>query len=258
MEKIFDCLDSADRARMAQTCATWRRIVYRKSVWANELIYYEKTLLMYPNAPRGARHHGSYNIVCFLDWLNKVGFNSKCGIVGMSKIKDETEFYTVAHNYWLKSEYRCYIIDHHHHLSDLLIAPLLEDLPYCEKARIYHRLKKYEAIHIKNPYATFLSKQALCIERSIIGCEGKTLIPYIPVTTEDTTDPLQKQYRETRAILEKRISYIEQKCNVYIEVLKAASSALTRLGIAEFVHNDSWYKSSCERIWSIAGFSYVT
>jgi hypothetical protein len=250
MDSILSYCDTTDLARLAQINKTWQRIVYRKSVWEPQNIEYCHTDLMLPTPPRGARHIGGQTHICFNRWLTGCIHNNILSHVLPAYIhhtEDPKKYMERAYKFWTEHGKPCFILQHHH-VCDVLIAPLPKGMSRAERTRILYQLVKARKSVSKNAYATYLLTQIAY----------NHTFPELPVPLlEADATPLARLRHATLKLAQDRAAQI----NAFNAALQAtythSAQLLTAHGFAEFEANDTWFRGGRDAAWSAAGFSYV-
>jgi len=121
---LMSFMDADMLARMAQTCKTWKLLVYRTAVW--------KDLTWRPRVPQffaqhvvcsSFRHVGEPNKICFLAWITQLLHNPDQYPAlhpGVEHVEKPKDFVTLAQKYWRMLKKPC-TIPHHHKWSDVCI-----------------------------------------------------------------------------------------------------------------------------------------
>lgn len=252
MERILSFFDSADYAVMAQTCNSWRRIVYRKSLWDRwNTVYRPNISLLHTSVPKGARHVGAPSKICFLAWLQeqtKFGTEPSDGLsVVVRHIGDHSVFLKAAYGQWKRARCPCTVLNHHK-IYDLLRLPMPASFTKTDQRRILCRLIKLSECARSNAYSHYLYMQHQHLIRTIV-------MPPLDLP-EEPSDPFNVYCRQTQAAVRARNTAINALVQKIIEKYTASSSALARRGKAEFENNDRWYETEHGRIWDTAGFTY--
>lgn len=251
MERIFDFLNSCDLALMAQTCAVWKRIVYRKSVWQKKNFnYHDPHMILHDRIPTHARHIGITTRFCYLHWLQEktMLFSIHDSLpIYLQHITDPEKFMKATYKYWQRHGCPCYVKEHHE-LQDLLIVPFPASFSKAEKQRVLYRLIDSSFSTSMNAYAHYLA------------CEGGRMDYTHTIPTMETVrnglDPLQKFRAEAHKIICARLEAINVAIHTYAGRYHACMTALTRRGFSEFENNDTWYNRDRDAVWSTAGFLY--
>lgn len=123
---LMSFMDADMLARMAQTCKTWKLLIYRTSVWKNltwrprvPQFFAQHVVCSSPNI----RHVGEPNQICFLAWIAQLLHHPDQypalhpGVEYAEKPKD---FVALAQKYWRMLKKPC-TISHHHKWSDVCI-----------------------------------------------------------------------------------------------------------------------------------------
>jgi hypothetical protein len=251
MDHIFTFLDHASLGKMAQVSNSWKRLVYRKSVWERECwdLSQQAKLTIFLNVlASGARHYGEPTSLCFLYWL-------MCSISSIEsplpicilRIKDHVRFVTESKKYWIEQKKPCKI-SNHFHVRDLLPFSYPSDFTQSDKIRLYHRLIT-SAISYRgctNVYANF-------IQHRIVNYSWTLPSAYIDSDVSD--DPYKKYLNEVRYIRNERSAHInrvlsEPLINTYNKSLRALNSC----SAFEFQTNDALYKKDPVCAWEGAAF----
>jgi hypothetical protein len=250
MEKVLSYMDCSDYARMAQTCNTWRRIVYRKSVWKPFNVNYRvfpDLLLEMP--PQGARHIGSPTHACFLNWLVKTtNFRSETIPISYERIGDPKKFIESMRRHWHRSGYPCLIKDHFN-IYDLLRLPFPSSMSSSDKKRILYRIVSASYSTFRNAYAHYIELQRNYLHSVLI-------VPHIVSDDEHSSDPLHRYRFAALSQQRSRMEKINTVLRSTFDMYDGCMIALMHHGFSEFDVNDTWYKANREAVWSIAGFSY--
>jgi hypothetical protein len=250
MESVLSFLDTRDVAIMAQTCNTWRRIAYRKSVWSEKNISYNRIpTIVCETIPRHARHIGSPTLVCFGYWLKQVtgGSETQTLSLHLTHMTDPATYIKEAKAYWHRHGCPCLIRDHHR-LQDLLQFPFPTDFSKSDRMRVMHRLIKYSESRVYNVYCHYLECQIQKINASF------TDLP--PGIILDTSDPLHRFIISAHNHSTVRRRAVNAVLAAHCAKLEASLVALGRHGKAEFEYNDTWFERNRTDIWSRAGFAY--
>ena len=251
MEAVLSFLDARDLATMAQTCRTWQRIVYRKSVWVEKNISYCIDLtLIHTSVPPHARHIGSPTETCFLYWLQdkraRLIFENPFPI-SIEQITDPAKYIKVAHTYWKRHGRPCALVDHHR-LQDLLRFSLPREFTKSEKQRILHRLIAPTESTPHNVYCHYLERLNHEISKPLV---------LSPISFEpDPTNPLHRYKVAADKFLRARFDAVNSAVAARCTKNQASFTALARHGHAEFELNDTWFRKERNGVWSAAGFSY--
>jgi hypothetical protein len=249
MEKVLSYFDTADCARMAQTSETWRRIVYRKSMWEKSCISYKSFPdLVLEVPPRGARHIGMTSKLCFMHWLMKVyHYRMDTLPLSLERRTDPSDFLAAFFRLWNRCGCPCIIKDHHQ-LTDLLRLPFPSSISKSEQKRILYRLISYNTSPIKNAYSHWVELQRNYLNPILV-------IPHVVSDDESSSDPLHRYRYAVLSVQRARLEKINWMLRITYDKYDACSNALMRRGNAEFETNDSWYRSNHEVLWGVAGFS---
>jgi hypothetical protein len=249
MEIVLSYMDSSDCARMAQTCETWRRIIYRKSIWEKSCISYKSFPdLVLEVPPRGARHIGSVNQSCFLHWLMKVyHYRMDMFPLSLERRADPSDFLSTLYRLWKRCDCPC-LIKEHHIISDLLRTPFPSTISKSEQKRILYRFVSYNVSPIKNAYSHWVEIQRNYLNPILV-------IPHVVSDDESSSDPLHRYRFAALSIQRARLEKINGVVRGADDKYDASSNALLRRGNAEFENNDAWYRSNRATAWSVAGFS---
>ena len=159
---LMSFMDADMLARMAQTCQTWKLLVYRTSVW--------KDLTWRPRVPQffaqhvvcsspNIRHVGEPNKICFLAWITQILHHPHQypalhpGVEHAEKPKD---FVALAQTYWRMLKKPC-TITHHHKWSDVCtLRTQLHTTSPAERYKIKVLLVDQMDISGDNGYAKWL------------------------------------------------------------------------------------------------------
>jgi hypothetical protein len=250
MEKILSYMDTSDYARMAQTCNTWRRIIYRKSLWSKECLTYKSFPdLVLDVPPKGARHIGAPRQACFLHWLEKVyQFRMDMFPLSLERRTDANDFLTAIHRYWKRLDCPC-LIREHHQICDLLRLPFPKTMSKSDHKRVLCRFVTHSANCMKNAYAHYIELQRNYLNPILI-------IPHVVSDDESSSDPLHRYRFATLSVQRTRREKINSLVRSAFDLHDTSSNTVMRRGMGEFEVNDTWYKNCHETLWSIAGFSY--
>ncbi len=251
MDAILSFCDATDLARLAQVNKTWQRIVYRKSVWEPKNIEYCHVELMLPTPPRGARHIGAQTQICFNRWLcGCTHSNIRSHVLPeyIHHTEDPKKYMERAYRFWKDHGRPCYIREHHH-ISDVLIAPLPKGLSRSDRMRILFQLVKTRKSVSKNAYATYLLIQ-MAYGHPI------TLPPPASDLEADAT-PMARLLHATEKQAHDRAVLINSLYSTLQTVYTRSAQLLTAHGFAELETNDAWFAANRDAAWSTAGFSYV-
>lgn len=237
---------------MAQTCRTWQRIVYRKSVWAEKNVQYRRhSMLILDKVPARARHIGTPTQFCFLHWLKEKSYiahgRSDPFPVHILHISDPKMFLKAAHGYWKRNGCPC-VVHEHHKLQDLMRMPFPASFSKTDKQRVLCRLLETPSCGVRNVYNKYLECQTSMLG-STLGIAPIGIIP-------DTSDPLHRYIMEVHTTLQTRMEAINAATLTKTAVYQSCISALARRGHSEFTINDTWYARERDAAWSIAGFVY--
>jgi hypothetical protein len=244
MTRVFSFLDPRDLAQMSQTCTTWKRIVYRKSVWDNfNVTYRDLPDLIYKVPPRGARHIGSPSHTCFLNWLCNDPLT-----INIMRTYDEKDFITKAHRYWHRCGSPCLIKDHHN-IHDLLILSLSESFSKTDVKRILYRIISISSKKNLNAYAHYIELQQNKLPHTLH-------LPHVTSDDEHSSDPLHRCRFAALSTKRSRIIEINTQLRSAYNKFDECKNAVMYHGLSEFASNDIWYSSNYEAVWNIAGFSY--
>lgn len=253
MDLILSFCDATDLARLAQVSKVWQRIVYRKSVWQHMSYEYmadHEILLSVP--PRGARHIQAHSNACFIRWLRNMRFGDHSFALPeyIHHTEDPKKFLERAHKFWIEHGRPCFIQEHHH-IADLLIAPLPKTLSKADRSRILFRLVKPKKAVSKNVYATYLLTELIEITWAY-----HELAP--PAPPPAGSDPYAQHKFKTRMMLRERAEHLRSFEEAVRAVYTRSTQLLTAHGIALFDTNDSWFAKNRDAAWSAAGFSYLS
>jgi hypothetical protein len=244
MTNMFSFLDPCDLAHMSQTCKTWKRIVYRKSVWENfNVTYRDFPDLIYKVPPRGARHIGSLSHTCFLNWLCNDPLT-----VNIMHMYNQKEFIAKARRYWHRCGSPCLIKDHHN-IHDLLMVSLSESFSKTDAKRILCRIISISSKKNLNAYAHYIELQQQHLRHMLH-------LPHVTSDDEHSSDPLHRLRFATLSMQRLRMMEINTQLSSAYNKLDECKNAIMYHGISEFASNDIWYSSNYEAVWNIAGFSY--
>lgn len=250
MDTILSFCDASDLALLAQGNKTWQRIVYRKSVWEPKNIEYCHIDLMLPTPPRGARHIGGQTQICFSRWLTGCAHShSRCNVLPeyIHHTEDPKKFMERAHNFWEERGKPCYILQHHH-VCDVLIAPLPKGMSRSDRMRILYQLVKTRKSASKNAYATYLLIQ---MSHNFAIAE-----PSVPALEADATPLAQLRYATVK-LTHDRTEHINTFFRRIQDIYARSAQLITAHGFAELETNDTWFTGSRDAAWGLAGFSYV-
>jgi hypothetical protein len=250
MESILSFLDAQGLATMAQTCRTWQRIVYRKSVWTvNNISYRSAPTLLHATAPPHARHIGTPSEICFLYWLQckaKI-YTGDPVPVYIEHIAEPAKYIKAARAYWIRHGCQCKIAEHHR-LQDLFRTPFPREFSKADKQRVLHRLIMPSESTTYNVYCHYLE----LLNRHLSGSLHTPPMGIIP----DSSDPLHRLWMATDCMLRARYDTINAVAAERCAKNNASFTALVRHGHAEFEANDVWFTRERDSAWSAAGFSY--
>lgn len=250
MEKVLSYMDTTDYAHMAQTCNTWRRIIYRKSLWEKECFTYKSFPdLVLDVPPCGARHIGAVRRACFLHWLEKVyHFRMDMFPLSLERRTDANDFLTAIYRYWKHHDRPC-LIKEHHNIHDLLRVPFPKTFTKTEQKRILYRFVSQNVSATKNAYSHYIELQRNHLNPILV-------IPHVVSDDESSSDPLHR-YRFTVLSVQRER---REKINTYVrrafDMYDYCANSLLRRGVAEFETNDAWYHSTHDTLWGTAGFTY--
>jgi hypothetical protein len=252
MESIHSFLDARDLATMAQTCKTWQRIVYRKSVWTEKNISYRSApILTFGSVPPHARHLGTPTETCFLNWLknSKYIMTEDLLPVYIEHNADPAKFMKATRAYWMRHGCPCEIPEHHR-LQDMLRIPFPRDFSKADRQRVLHRLIIPSESTSYNVYSHYLELLNRKLSRG-----GTLRVPSMGIIP-DASDPLHRLWVASDAMLRARYDAINAAVAERCAKNSASFTALARHGRTEFEANDVWFVRERDAVWSTAGFSY--
>jgi hypothetical protein len=250
MENILSFMDTTDYAHMAQTCTTWQRIIYRKSIWVKHCITYKSFPdLILDIPPHGARHIGITRRSCFFHWLEKVyHFRMDMFPLSLERRIDANDFINIVYRYWKRLDRPC-LIKEHHLIHDLLRLPFPETLSKSDQKRILYRILSHQISSTKNAYANYIELQRNYLNPILV-------IPHVVSDDETSSDPLHRYRFSVLSVQRKRLEKINSMVRAAFDIYDYCSNAVMRRGMTEFELNDIWYKSNHDTLWGKAGFTF--
>lgn len=250
MERILTFFDAADCAKMAQTCVTWKRIIYRRSLWEPWCLTYK----VYPDLlinvpPRGARHIGAPSKACYYNWLVKI-FNFRMDMFPLSveRKQDPNMFLESMYVYWIRLGSPC-LIREHVRIQDLLRIPFPESLSKTEQKRILCRLVSKNISLTRNIYSHYIELQRNNLNPMLV-------IPHINSEDETSPDPFHRYRHAALSVQRARLEKMNTLVRAEFDKYDTAAIALMRHGISEFDLNDTWFRTQSTSVWSIACFTF--
>jgi hypothetical protein len=166
MRSVFQYLDPPSLAVLAQTCRSWKVLVYRFSVWSSFLWKPKWNYASLFYRREGARHIGEPHALCFLAWAHRhllVSESYPQSDLPLSNESDDpAKVVRRAYRRWCDMKKPCIHLAHYHWADVCLLAPRLGRLSSNEVLLLRHQLCEQVGTTKGcelNPYAMWLARQ---------------------------------------------------------------------------------------------------
>ena len=251
---LMSFMDADMLARMAQTCTTWKLLVYRTSVW--------KDLTWRPRLPQffaqhivcsanDIRHVGEPNKICFLAWITQLLHHPEQYPVlhpGVEHAKKPEDFVTLAQKYWRMLKKPC-TITHHHKWSDVCtFRTQLHAVSPGERYKVKVLLVNQMDVSGDNGYAKWIDHRLQ--DLAAISTVGAP----IEFTRSAILAPLLSAYGTQRNDRLAELELIKEDLVVHCE---KSRKALRHYSPRTFQLMDTIVKTDCLPYYDAAAFAYT-
>ena len=238
---IATYMDHPSLATIAQTCKSWRHIVYRTSLWqtwkpkpqAIEYFYTDMSI------PKYSHHCGEPTRLCFFSWATYILKHDILSNIPRSllSIEDPVKFVDTLYRFWAANRRPC-IHTHHYKWAHVFKGRAeLKLLKPLEIERIGHRITEFPTSSSdSNPYRFWLTAYINSVLPIRIG------VPPSP-SPKDTTDILAMLYYKLKKIEHDRFAEIGRRQEYYILKFLQSIRALAPLSNVEFTQNEKAFQT---------------
>lgn len=164
MPLVFSFLDPSSLARMAQTCRSWKSLVYRTSAWSSFLWSPKSHYTSLFCNRQGGRHIGEPHALCFLTWAHR-HLLTPHDFIDLPCSFDEAESpqknIRRVYRIWCEKKKPCLFTTHHYWKDTCIMSSKMALLRPSEievvRLQICDDWKKQE--ETRNPYMVWLQRQ---------------------------------------------------------------------------------------------------
>ena len=240
MFTLIQFFDAQCMAKMAQVSKTWKKIVYRSSVWTNfswkPKEKYRAYFVTESEIPRTARHIGEPNAFCFQAWLQfKVETNIMNDI--SHQLSNTHDPIAYMKKQWSKLKKPCVCIYHHIWTDVLRGSIFLNTLSQADRQRFYNRIIM-QPTYTTNSYRMWLEEH---IDKLVsMEFQYNEIPPQINTTNENDVMYVFQLFLQTKKQNLRRC--IQEQITTLRHIYKNSHRALLKYGIHEFNSNENQYK----------------